>query len=137
LLFAFDSKSDRPREILVKADRGIQLTKGNVSCNITVPRVVNAGINETTSLFASRGREEEGVVRRYRHPEISDSSRSFVSQRYCEMKAPRDRPFISVGPLTSLCYGHRNVIAREKEKERERERERERAYASTSVIRER
>jgi len=109
----------------VKADRGIQLTKGNVSCNITVPRVVNAGINETTSLFASRGREEEGVVRRYRHPEISDSSRSFVSQRYCEMKAPRDRPFISVGPLTSLCYGHRNVIAREKEKERERERERE------------
>jgi len=92
--FAFcfwQHKSDRPREILVKADRGIQLTKGNVSCNITVPRVVNAGINETTSLFASRGREEEGVVRRYRHPEISDSSRSFVSQRYCEMKAPRDR----------------------------------------------
>lgn len=65
-----------------------------------------------------------------RHSEISDSSRSFVSERYCEMKAPGVRPFISVGPLTSLCYGHRNVSVRGRESKyvhiiREEEGERE------------
>lgn len=47
---------------------------------------------------------------------------AFVSQGYYEMKAPRDRPFISVSPLTSLCQeDEMSPRAREREKERKKE----------------
>lgn len=77
----------------LEADPEIQLSKGNVSCDITVSCVVNVEVNETTSARIGGSR-----TKWHHHPRPPIPS-SFVSQGYYKMKVPRGRPFISARAL--------------------------------------
>lgn len=100
----------------------IQLSTGNVSCDMTVSCVVNVGINETTfplplpPTVPSRSRWDADEA-------ASASARFLVplspKDTQKGRRRQRDRPFISASPLMSLCY----EMSSEREKERQKERE--------------